>query len=89
MNTWNSHDAQTQFSEVLRSCSHEPQVVYEQEKPVAVVLGFEKYKELTALESRTPTMAELHAELKAIREEEPDLEIPARTNRPIPALEED
>ena len=66
--TWNIASAKQQFSEVVRLTAHEPQAIYNRDKPVAVMVSaqeFEEFRQWKAAKAR-PSNAELFAEIRAI-----------------------
>ncbi|GEM_PF-1615071 len=84
MNTWNLHDIHKHPEEIFYLCTQEPQIVCEQNIPVAIVLDFALFKELAEMKSRivVPTIAEMLDELDNIKMEElAELEIPIRKDR--------
>jgi hypothetical protein len=84
MKTWKIDDAQTHFREMLHFCHQEPQLVAEQDEPLAVVVDIKLFRDLTeahATEPR-PTISQLLDELEAIKMVEPvDIDIPEREDR--------
>jgi len=96
MKTWQLNDAQDRFIELLQSCVQEPQIVCDQENPIAVIVDIALFKELMELMSSSnevkdrkrqhrPTISELLDELSEIQTHEPvDIEIPTRQDRPNP-----
>ncbi len=84
MNTWNTSDIKSHFREMIRRCADEPQMVYEKNKPIAVILNFRTFKKLSALPRRQkrPTMRQLLNELHDIRQtEDVEMDIPSRRDR--------
>jgi len=91
MKEWKISEAKARFSEVVGGCVEEPQVLYNRKKPVAALLNMEEYEEFLKYKQsqQKPSMAELLAELREINKHEPgDFELPPRTSRPIPFLDE-
>ena len=90
MKTWTIYDAKDRFTEVVQSCSEEPQIVYDHGQPVGVMIGVTLFNELIELQHRQPrpTIAELLDELTDIMEHEPvEIEIPDRQDRSHPLIE--
>ena len=85
MKSWQLYEAQSQLSEIVKLCAQEPQMIYENTKPLGIVVDTKFFQELMALWSRHhPTIAELLDELDGIRlEETVDIEIPARVDREV------
>ena len=91
MKEWKISEAKARLSEVVSSCVEEPQVLYNRKKPVAALIDIAEYEAFLAYKKaqQKPTMAELLAELDEIKKLEPgDFELPPRTSRPIPYLDE-
>jgi len=79
MMTWTLNDAKDRLSEVLRLSVQEPQILYDQKKPVGVVVNIDFFNDLMNLRNHQyrPTMAELLDELSEIHKVEPiEIEIP-------------
>ena len=76
--SWKIGEAKQRFSEVVRRASHEPQVIQNRDKVVAVVISPEQAAAL----GRRRTMRQALAELRAIAvKTEYEPEMPARTTR--------
>ena len=80
--TWNIAQAKQQFSEVVRLSAHEPQAIYNRDKPVAVLINadeFEAFRQWRAGQHE-PTLAAQFAESRlALQQAGVDaLQIPAR-----------
>ncbi|ADE55682.1 type II toxin-antitoxin system Phd/YefM family antitoxin [Coraliomargarita akajimensis] len=91
MKRWKISEAKARLSEVVSSCVEEPQVLYNREKPVAALIDMEEYEQFLEYKKsqRKKTMAEWLEELDEIKKQEPgDFELPPRTSRPIPYLDE-
>lgn len=90
MQTWILADAKDRFVEILHACVQEPQIVYEQSKPLGVVLGMDFFTNLMsppAPQIRL-SIAELLRELREIQKTETaEIEIPIRQDRPNAMLE--
>jgi prevent-host-death family protein len=93
--SWTVSQAKQHFSEVVRAAAQEPQVVVNRGRPVAVVVEpkrFEEYEQARA-KGRRPSLAEAVEELRRIcAEDNWELEVPPRTDRPnafVEALEEE
>jgi len=84
MSTWTLTDAKSRIAEIFRSCLQEPQIVYDQNKPVGVVVDVKFFAELMRLRTRPyrPTIAELLDKLDEIHKfEEVEIEAPTRQDR--------
>ena len=91
MKIWALHDIRDHAEDIFQSDAHEPQMVYEQDRPLAVILDIALFEELNATRQQRPlpTIAELFDELVQIRQDEPiDLEIPIRQDRINAVIEE-
>lgn len=91
MKEWKISEAKARLSEVVGLCVKEPQVLYNRKKPVAALVDMDEYEDFLKYKEsqKKPTMAELLAELDEIKKREPgDFELPPRTSRPIPYLDE-
>jgi len=90
MRTWTAVDVKDRFAEIMRACLQEPQVVYDQNKPVSVLVDFNLFNQLMNLRARPtrPTIAELLDELSEIHKSEAvEIEVPTRHDRPNAMLE--
>ena len=84
MKTWQVSEAQTRFVEVMTSCAKEPQMIYDNDKTLGVIIDSNLFKELSQLwlHHHRPTISELLEELDEIHKEEPiEIEIPIRKDR--------
>ncbi len=84
MRTWTVSDVKDRFAEIVRACLQEPQFVYDQNKPVSVVVNVNFFNQLMNLRARQarPTIAELLDELREIHKSEPvEIEAPTRQDR--------
>jgi hypothetical protein len=84
MKSWKLQEAKEHFAEVVQFCTEEPQLLCEQDVPLAVVIDVGLFKTLAAAQQRQrrPTIAHLLDELQAIKTLEPvDLDIPDRQDR--------
>jgi len=87
---WQLNDAQDRLIELLQSGIQEPQIVCDENNPVAAIISINLFKELMEHRNRQhrPTIAELLDELSEIQAREPvDVEIPERQDRPNPIIE--
>jgi prevent-host-death family protein len=87
---WKIAEAKQRFSEVVRRSVDEPQLIYNRDRLVAVVVppqsfrGYEEWRQ----ERERRTVADAFAELRALCEEEGyELELPERSDRPNPFAE--
>lgn len=88
MKTWTVNDAQSNFIEVLKSSSQEPQIIAAEGEPVAVLVDINLFNEFVTSQQR-PTIAELLEELSHIQAEEPiEIDLPERFDRPNPLSEQ-
>ena len=88
--TWKIAEAKQRFSEVVRRSAEEPQLIYNRDQLVAVVMqpeAFRRYEQWKEQRERR-TIADAFAELRAICDEEGYvLELPDREDRPNPFAE--
>lgn len=87
---WKISDAKARLSEVVGACQEEPQLLYNRGKPVAAIIGIDRFEafERFQKESDRPSMASLLDELESLNSEEADFgEPPSRANRPQPQLD--
>ncbi|MCI0691045.1 type II toxin-antitoxin system Phd/YefM family antitoxin [candidate division KSB1 bacterium] len=90
MRTSTVTDVKDRFAEIVRASLQEPQIVYEQNKPVSVVVDVNLFNQLMNLRARQarPTIAELLDELREIHKSEPvEIEAPTHRDRPNAMLE--
>lgn len=87
---WKIAEAKQQFSEVVRRSASEPQLIFNRDRLVAVLVppqtfkGYEEWRR----ERQHRTVADAFAELRALCEAEGyELELPERSNRPNPFAE--
>jgi len=87
---WSIAEAKQRFSEVVRRAAEEPQLIYNRDRLVAVIVqpeafrGYEAWRE----ERERRTVGDAFAELRAIcAEEEYELQPPPREDRPNPLAE--
>jgi len=81
---WTVALAKRRFSELLRAARHGPQPVYDRDQLVAVVVGAEDFRELTAARQETAhrSLGEAFADLRAICAQEGYvLALPERATR--------
>lgn len=79
MKTWKIRDAEEHFSEMLHNSMQEPQMVIEQDTPLAVVIDINAYRNFVnaASSQYRPTISQLLDELHRIQEIEAiEIEIP-------------
>ncbi len=92
---WNIAQAKQRFSEVIRQSATEPKLIYNRGRLVAAVVDAEDFEVFKQWRERTRqrSLADEFAELRQImREENYELEIPPRIDRPkafIERLEEE
>ncbi len=90
MKKWKLSDAKVKIVEIFRSCLQEPQIVYDQDEPVGVVVDVSFFNELINLRVRQnrPTIAELLDELNEIHKyEKAEIDAPPRQDRPNEIIE--
>jgi PHD/YefM family antitoxin component YafN of YafNO toxin-antitoxin module len=90
MRTWTVTDVKGHFAEIMRASLQEPQIVYDQNKPVSVVVDVNFFYQLMNMRTRQarPTIAELLDELSEIHKSESvEIEAPTRQDRPNAMLE--
>lgn len=89
--SWNIARAKQKFSEVVRLTAEEPQVIYNRDQPVAVLVDAKEYAayEEWRQQSAAKTLGEEFAELRRIAAEENyELEVsPRGADRPNAFLE--
>jgi prevent-host-death family protein len=82
---WKIAEAKQRFSEVVRETAEGPQLIYNRDRLVAVIVDAEEYGDFEAWKEKgkDPSMAESIAEIRRICAEEGyDLEVPERRDRP-------
>lgn len=80
MNTWKAADAKRHFSKLISSSHQAPQLVLLRDKPVSVVVSYERFARSEAMRG-SRSMDDWLDELAGIHESEGDPEPPARSNR--------
>lgn len=86
MKTWKLQDAEIHFSEIVQNSAKEPQMVIDEDKPLAVVIDIQTYRNFvkTSSSQYRPTISELLDELHKIQEDETvEIEIPSRQDRAV------
>ncbi len=81
MKAWKTNDAQKNFTEILKYCLEEPQVVIKKNEPVAVIVSIQLFKELIGQQQRNnlPTIEQLLDEIQTVLEEDSfEIDIPSR-----------
>ncbi len=85
---WKIAEAKQRFSEVVKFCVQEPQMIYNRREPVAALIAadeYARYQAWKAEQTRPRSMAEEFAELRKLLIEAghaDGLELPPRTTRP-------
>lgn len=89
MKHWKISDAKARLSECIAACVEEPQVLYNRSKPVAVLVPYDEFNRISALDEadRESDLASALVELAEINRRTADLEIPPRANRAEPDWE--
>ena len=85
MRTWTLSDAKDRLLEIFRLCIKEPQIVYDQNQSIGVVVDVNFFNELMNLRTRQyrSTIAELLDELSEIHKiETVEIDVPPRQDRP-------
>lgn len=84
--TWKIEEAQQRFGELIQAVEQEPQLIYQQNQLVAVVVEAQTYQQFLQWQQQTKRpLSQAFAELRQICEEEDyTLEIPDRRDRPNP-----
>ena len=84
---WTIEEAQQKLTELIDAANVEPQIIYEQEKPVAAIVEAELFQEFLTWHKKRPkpSLNEAFAELRQLCiQENYDLEIPSCQNRSNP-----
>ena len=84
MKAWKIIEAKDHFAEMLNYCYQEPQLVYEKNDPVAVMVNIKVFKELVGQHHRGggPTIQQLLNEIQTIVHEDPfEINLPKRSDR--------
>ena len=81
MKTWSSADAKRRFATILKGLATEPQVVELRGKPVGVFISYESYTRNQKAFSQK-NLAGWLEELGPLHDQEGDLELPPRRDRP-------
>jgi prevent-host-death family protein len=81
MKIWSSADAKRRFARILKDSATEPQVVELRGKPVGVFVSYESYTRNQKAFSQK-SLARWLEELGPLHEQEGDLELPPRRDRP-------
>lgn len=87
---WKIAEAKQKFSKVVRQAAEEPQLIYNRDRLVAVLVDAEDYETFEAWKEqrRRPSMADAIEEIRKIcLEEDYELNLPERRDRPNPLAE--
>ena len=85
---WNIAQAKQAFSDVVKKAAEEPQVIFNRERPVAVVIGgeeFAAFEQWRKTQEKPRTLADEFAELRMLMQREGGengLDLLARADRP-------
>ncbi len=82
--TWKIEEAQQRFSELIQAVEQEPQLIYQQNQLVAVVVEAQTYQQFLQWQQQQAqrSLSQAFAELRQMCEEEDyTLEIPDRRDR--------
>lgn len=85
--TWKIEDAQQRFGELIQAVEQEPQLIYQQNQLVAVVVEAQTYQQFLQWQQQQAqrSLSQAFAELRQICEEEDyTLDIPGRRDRSNP-----
>jgi antitoxin Phd_YefM of type II toxin-antitoxin system len=84
MKAWKTNEVKDHFAEILDDCYQEPQLVYEKNDPVAVIVNIRMFKELISQQHRKayPSIRQLLDEIHSIIiDDSIEIEIPKRSDR--------
>ncbi len=84
---WTLEEAQQKLSELIKAASSEPQIIYQQERPVAAVIETQMFEQFLIWhqQQQKPPLADMFAKLRqSCLEENYILETPVRHNRSNP-----
>lgn len=82
---WKIETAQHQFSEVLHAAEQIPQLIYEDDRPIAAVIRADLFEEFLAWQPQQSSLANTFAELRQLcAKEDYTLEISSCGDRPNP-----
>ena len=82
---WSTRDAKAKFSSLIRASGKEPQIIFNRDQAICVVMDITLFSELMRIKeaAAAPTIPELLGEIETINKDHPiDFEIPPRINRP-------
>lgn len=85
---WNVAQAKQAFSDVVKKAAEEPQVIFNRERPVAVVLGgeaFAAFEQWCKAQEKPRSLADEFAELRQLMQQEggeDGLDLLVRADRP-------
>jgi predicted nucleic acid-binding Zn-ribbon protein len=89
---WTLEEAQKQLASVINATSQEPQLIYTEEELVAAILDPELFKEFLNWRQKTAqtSLVQVFKELQQLcTEENYSLEIPLRSDRHNPLIEDE
>jgi hypothetical protein len=84
MKAWKTNEVKEHFAEILNYCYQEPQLVYEKDNPIAVIIDIRLFKELVGQQHRKtrPSMRQLLDEIHSIVVDDSfEISIPKRSDR--------
>ena len=87
---WTIEEAQQKLNELINAASLEPQLIYNQEQPVAAIVEAELFQEFLKWRNlrEKPSLADAFAQLRQIcSEENYTLETPERQDRSNPFID--
>ena len=82
---WSTRDAKAKFSSLIRASGKEPQIIFNRDQAICVVIDITLFSELMRIKeaAAAPSIPELLAEIETINRAHPiDFDIPPRMNRP-------
>jgi hypothetical protein len=88
---WTVAEARRRFAELLRSAAKEPQTVYRRDELIAAVVDATSFGEFAAWRAaqRARTLGQELADLRRICiDDDYELELPERTDRPVAGVDE-
>ena len=84
MKAWKINEVKDHFTEIMSYCYQEPQLVYEKNDPVAVIVNIRLFKELVSQQEwkKRPTIRQLLNDIQVIVQEDSfEIDIPKRSDR--------
>ena len=76
---WKISEAKAHFSHVLTASAKEPQVIYNRNEPVAIII---RYQDFVEPKANSPSAKKMIAEIRDLSQRDPlEFSFPQRTNR--------